>query len=60
MGVVEWALWTILGPRSHLEEKGEGGGDLAGYKRQRTTTDVVIHRLVGTSLWAMWHLLGAH
>ena len=34
VGVVEWALWTILGPRSHSEEKGEGGGDLAGYKQR--------------------------
>ena len=59
VGVVEWAGWTILGPRRHSEEMREGGSDLPRYKRRRTTTDVVICRLVATSLWAMWHLLGA-
>ena len=34
VGVVEWALWTILGPRIHSEKMGEGGSDLAGHKRR--------------------------
>ena len=42
VGVVEWVLWMILGPRIHSEKMGEGGSDLAGYKRQRTMLSFVV------------------
>ena len=66
VGVVEWAGWTILGPRLHSEEMGEGGVtylDINDDERQQTLSFVVwLPRRCGRrgTCWALVHSVTWH